>query len=118
MTVLAALPPSTMSRGLLIEGYASLFGVPDRSGDVVRAGAFTASLRTRPVAMQLQHKPSAEIGRWVRLSEDGRGLFVHAYWGRAVCETRLVSWWSRRRAGAFQFPGLVLTADARSCDRG
>lgn len=76
MTVLAALPPSTMSRGLLIEGYASLFGVPDRSGDVVRAGAFTASLRTRPVAMQLQHKPSAEIGRWVRLSEDGRGLFV------------------------------------------
>jgi len=49
---------------------------------------------------------------------SGPDRLIHAYWGRAVCETRLVSWWSRRRAGAFQFPGLVLTADARSCDRG
>lgn len=31
---------------------------------------------------------------------------VHAYWGRAVCETRMVPWWKRRLAGAFQFPGL------------
>ncbi len=32
---------------------------------------------------------------------------IHAYWGRAVCETRMVPWWTRRIAGAFQFPGLV-----------
>ncbi|MEM7330322.1 MAG: NlpC/P60 family protein [Pseudomonadota bacterium] len=31
---------------------------------------------------------------------------IHAYWGRSVCETRLVPWWRRRRAAAFQFPGL------------
>jgi len=31
---------------------------------------------------------------------------IHAYWGRAVCETRLVPWWTRRCAGAFQFPFL------------
>lgn len=30
---------------------------------------------------------------------------VHAYWGRAVCETRLVPWWRRRIAAAFAFPG-------------
>jgi NlpC/P60 family putative phage cell wall peptidase len=29
---------------------------------------------------------------------------IHAYWGRAVCETRLVPWWRRRIAGAFAFP--------------
>lgn len=61
---------------LLIEGYASLFGVTDQSGDQVRAGAFANSLKTRAAAMLLHHRPGAEIGRWVRLQEDGRGLFV------------------------------------------
>ena len=36
------------------------------------------------------------------LSEPDR--IVHAYWGRSVCETRLVPWWRRRIAAAFQFP--------------
>lgn len=31
---------------------------------------------------------------------------IHAYWGRAVVETRLVPWWRRRVSGAFRFPGL------------
>lgn len=34
------------------------------------------------------------------------GRIIHAYWGRSVCETRLVPWWERRIAGAFTFPGL------------
>lgn len=32
---------------------------------------------------------------------------IHAYWGKAVCETRLVPWWRRRLAGAFRFPELM-----------
>ncbi|MEZ5937572.1 MAG: NlpC/P60 family protein [Hyphomonadaceae bacterium] len=36
------------------------------------------------------------------LSAPGR--VVHAYWGRSVCETRLVPWWERRVAAAFRFP--------------
>ena len=36
---------------------------------------------------------------------------IHAYWGRAVCETRMVPWWTRRIAGAFQFPGLEDAGD-------
>lgn len=32
---------------------------------------------------------------------------IHAYWGRAVCETRLVPWWQRRCAAAFQWPDLI-----------
>lgn len=36
----------------------------------------------------------------------GGDLILHAYWGQAVCETRLVPWWRRRIAAAFQFPGV------------
>ena len=62
---------------LLIEGYASLFGVADAGGDVVRAGAFARSLReTRVLPMLLQHRNGAVAGRWTRMIEDGRGLYV------------------------------------------
>ena len=37
---------------------------------------------------------------------SGEDRIIHAYWGRAVCETRLVPWWKRRIAAAFQFPGV------------
>ncbi|MEZ6028153.1 MAG: NlpC/P60 family protein [Hyphomonadaceae bacterium] len=37
---------------------------------------------------------------------SGADRIIHAYWGRAVCETRLVSWWRRRIAAAFRFPGI------------
>lgn len=43
---------------------------------------------------------------------------IHAYWGKAVCETRLVPWWQRRIAAAFAFPGCALTDCAQPCDRG
>jgi len=62
---------------LLIEGYASLFGIPDQSGDVVRAGAFAHTLRSGgALPMLLQHRQGAIAGRWTRMVEDGRGLFV------------------------------------------
>jgi NlpC/P60 family putative phage cell wall peptidase len=32
---------------------------------------------------------------------------IHAYWGRAVCETALTPWWRRRCVAAFQFPETV-----------
>lgn len=62
---------------LLIEGYASLFGRVDSGGDSVRAGAFARSLRRAgSVAMLIQHRDGASAGRWTRIGEDGRGLFV------------------------------------------
>ena len=66
-----------MSRAELIEGYASLFGAADLSGDVVRGGAFAASLRRgEPVPMLLQHRAGAVVGRWLQVRETGRGLYV------------------------------------------
>ncbi|MEM9668818.1 MAG: HK97 family phage prohead protease [Pseudomonadota bacterium] len=64
-------------RPSLIEGYAALFGLQDQSGDVVRAGAFGRSLRDgAPRPMLLQHSPGAIAGRWVRMVENSRGLYV------------------------------------------
>lgn len=62
---------------VLIEGYASLFGVEDLAGDIVRAGAFARSLaRGGEVAMLLQHRGGAPVGRWTMMREDGRGLYM------------------------------------------
>lgn len=33
-----------------------------------------------------------------------KDTLIHAYWGRSVCETRLVPWWNRRVCAAFKFP--------------
>lgn len=66
-----------MTREILIEGYAAVFGPPDRVGDCVRAGAFSRSLRSHPIVpMLIQHRRGAIAGRWTRILEDGRGLFV------------------------------------------
>ncbi|MCP1198136.1 HK97 family phage prohead protease [Notoacmeibacter sp. MSK16QG-6] len=61
------------------EGYASVFGQADLSGDVVMAGAFARSLRqrgARGVRMLFQHDPAQPIGRWDAIAEDHRGLYV------------------------------------------
>ncbi|MFN4225311.1 MAG: HK97 family phage prohead protease [Hyphomonas sp.] len=70
---------------LLIEGYASVFGKPDLSGDVVRAGAFTRSLSRRPeVPLLIGHRAEEKAGRWVRAAEDGYGLFVRGLIDKAA----------------------------------
>lgn len=61
------------------EGYASLFGMADGTGDVVARGAFTRSLRARPpakVRLLYQHFAHEPIGVWEAIREDSRGLFV------------------------------------------
>lgn len=59
-------------------GYAAVFDRPDRGGDVVRAGAFSRSLKrgARAVPLLWQHEPGRPIGRIEYLREDKRGLRV------------------------------------------
>ena len=71
----------TVTDGSVIEGYASLFGKLDQGGDVVEAGAYTASLgrlakAKRSVKMLWQHDPAQPIGVWDEVREDERGLYV------------------------------------------
>lgn len=72
------------------EGYASLFGgEPDRYGDVIEPGAFTASLArhkaegSAPVLLWA-HDPASPIGKWLSMEEDQRGLKVR---GRLILDS-------------------------------
>lgn len=77
MAVSSARATRSGQRALLIEGYASVFGIEDLTGDIVRGGAFRRSLNRAVLPpMLLQHRAGAIAGRWVRMVEDGRGLFV------------------------------------------
>lgn len=65
--------------GLVVGGYASLFGMPDLAGDIVERGAFAASLKdipARDIAMLFQHDPARAIGRWTDAREDNEGLWM------------------------------------------
>ncbi|MGC8202241.1 HK97 family phage prohead protease [Aliiroseovarius sp. PTFE2010] len=78
----------TVTDGVLIDGYASLFGRVDQGGDIVKAGAYGASLKRlatggRQVKMLWQHDPAQPIGIWDEVREDARGLYVK---GRLLTE--------------------------------
>jgi HK97 family phage prohead protease len=60
-------------------GYASLFNVPDQSGDIVLPGAFRRSLAARGpggIRMLFQHDPSEPVGVWDTCLETARGLYA------------------------------------------
>ena len=68
-------------------GWASVYGVKDRGGDIVMPGAFTKSLQKYPankVKMLYQHSASEPIGTWLKFEEDARGLKAE---GRLILET-------------------------------
>lgn len=67
-----------MSGATRIAGYASLFDLPDRGGDMVKAGAFAREIGRRGVPLLWQHDAARPIGRVESLAEDGRGLRVIA----------------------------------------
>ena len=81
-------PLPATADGATVEGHASLWGLPDRSGDIVERGAFAASLarlaaRGDGVRMLWQHDPREPIGLWEAVEEDARGLRVK---GRILTE--------------------------------
>jgi len=59
-------------------GYAALFDRADRSGDVIRKGAFARAVKAGAAGVPLlwQHDPARPIGRIDYLAEDKRGLRV------------------------------------------
>ncbi len=59
-----------------ISGYASRFGERDAGGDIVRPGAFAASLLSRVSGLPMLSDHQRPIGRWLRAREDATGLFV------------------------------------------
>ena len=83
-----------IGEGGLIEGYASLFGVPDLGRDVVERGAFADSIARRGAAgirMLWQHDPGNPVGRWLSIEEDARGLHVRGRLNLSVRRAREIA---------------------------
>lgn len=64
-----------------IEGYGSVFDVKDSYDDVIKPGAYTATLADHKAAgtmpaMLWQHDSDEPIGVWIEMVEDGKGLRV------------------------------------------
>lgn len=60
-------------------GYGAVFGNMDRGGDIIMPGAFAKSLRNKsrgPVKMYFNHDRKMPIGKYTRLEEDEKGLYV------------------------------------------
>lgn len=59
-------------------GYASVFRLADRQGDVIEPGAFAAALKQRAGEIRLlwQHDPAEPIGVFHTIREDAVGLYV------------------------------------------
>lgn len=63
-------------KALRLAGYASVFDVADRGGDVVARGAFADAIA--PLPLLWQHLPGEPIGFVEALAEDQRGLRITA----------------------------------------
>ncbi|WP_417667355.1 HK97 family phage prohead protease [Roseibium sp.] len=103
--------------GVAITGYASLFGQRDGAGDIVRPGAFRATLarrRARGIAMLWQHDPFRPIGMWTGMAEDHRGLRVTGRLLQSVAQGREAA--ALIAAGALT--GLSIGFKARKARRG
>ena len=97
-------PGLVMGDGAVIDGYASVFGLRDRGGDVVMPGAYAASLKRMAAAggrvrMLWQHDQGQPIGVWDEVFEDATGLRVK---GRLLPEVA-----KGREAAALMAAGAV-----------
>jgi len=120
-----AAPPCAVSlsrkgRGeVVIEGYASLWGVADLNGDVVARGAFADSLvKTGGAGVRMlhQHESRAVVGVWDEMVEDERGLRVR---GR-VCDWSAEARYAQALTRAGALDGLSIgfrAAKARRDER-
>lgn len=76
-----------------VKGYASVFNIIDRGGDIVMPGAFKASLaewkkKKAMPPMLWQHDSWQPLGVWSEIVEDARGLAVK---GELVLEVPLAA---------------------------
>jgi HK97 family phage prohead protease len=74
-------------------GYGSIFGNVDLHGDIVEKGAFTETLKERPiehVGLYWMHDPREPIGKWSIMEEREQGLWVEGKLTLGVSRAREV----------------------------
>lgn len=74
-----ALKATDLAEDGTFTGYGSVFDVVDSGGDIVRRGAFAASLAARKASgdwprLLHEHNPERPLGPWLDLAEDDYGL--------------------------------------------
>lgn len=79
-TIAASFKDADMKRGI-VTGYFSRFGNVDADGDIIKAGAFTKTVKEQgPKSAQprikhlMNHNPSMPLGKILDLKEDSTGL--------------------------------------------
>lgn len=83
-------------------GYAALFDVADRGGDVIRRGAFGDA--GAPLPLLWQHDPKRRIGTVEGLSEDALGLKIEAsIEGRDGCSREVAAMLNEGRVSGLSF---------------
>jgi hypothetical protein len=66
-----------VTEGGLFSGYASVYNVLDQQNDKVQQGAFQKSLKRQvPPKMLWQYDAAQPIGKWEKIQEDNRELYV------------------------------------------
>lgn len=98
---------------LRIAGYASVFDLPDKGGDVVVRGAFADA--ATPLPLLWQHQAHEPIGFVDSLREDARGLRVTA---RIIGEGRGAEAAALVRAGALDGLSIGYRVKAASAGGG
>lgn len=58
------------------EGYGSVWDRVDSYGDTMLKGAFTEALKARRPMMFFGHSPGRVPGKWIKVKEDDKGLFL------------------------------------------
>ena len=102
-------------RGLRFAGYAAVFDRPDRGGDVVRKGAFAASLKKRgEVPLLWQHRSGVAIGPIDHLSEDARGLRVIGTLGSGAEAARVAELLGKGTIDGLSFGYRVVQAERKA----
>lgn len=85
-------------------GYAAVFDRVDNGGDVIRRGAFAASLQNgRTVPLLWQHRTGVVIGRIEALAEDAKGLRVIARVHGGASDGRVVGLIEQGRLNGLSF---------------
>lgn len=98
-------------------GYAALFDVADRGGDVIRRGAFGDA--GAPIPLLWQHDPKRRIGTVEGLSEDGLGLKIDASIdGEGGCAREVAAMLNEGRVSGLSFGYRVRAAHAGAPGRG
>ena len=65
--------------GWKLYGHAAVFGYPDTDGDIFAPGCFSDFLANADylsIPMLNGHDANLKMGKWVRMHQDGFGLFV------------------------------------------